>query len=71
MQNKTLAANLFCTVRYARSNMDFIPSLLSGSGHGQPMREEVPVFGNEIEQFKGHQHAYIGIKQARAMSCGR
>jgi hypothetical protein len=71
MQNKTLALNLLRTVRYARSDMDFIRNLLGGARHGQPMREEVPVFGNEIEQFKGHQHAYIGIKQARAVSCSR
>ena len=71
MQNKTLALNLLHTVRDARRDMDFIPSLLGGSRHGQPMREEVPIFGNEKEQFAGHQHAHIGIKQAKPVSCDR
>ena len=64
MQDKTFVLNLLGTIRDARSNMHFVPSLLSGSCHGQTMREEVPIFGNEIKQFAGHQHAHIRIKQA-------
>src|SRR3974390_2117976 len=71
MQDKIFALNLSPAIDDACSDMHFVPGLFGGARHGQPMREKVPVFGNEIEQLARHQRAYAGNMQAGWLSCGR
>ena len=34
--------------------MDLVARVLGGAGHGQAMRQEIPVLGDDVEDAGGH-----------------
>ena len=66
MRDEALCLDRFPALVQPRRDVNFVAGGLRRAGHGQAMREEVPVLGDDIEDAGGSHHIVLPAEAERA-----
>ena len=64
MRHEAFALDGRLAVLQPGGDMDLVAGLLGGAGHGQAMRQEIPVLGDDIEDAGGHRRGLVSAPGA-------
>src|SRR5262245_26534146 len=63
MQLESFGFDRLGAIDYARCNVHFIARVAGRTSHWQPMRQEVPILRNDIEEARGACEAHLAAQR--------